>query len=127
MICDRTEFAETALRQSFSNLEVLVPAGTHFDPRVRVGGPEDARGELVARIRDGDTWAPWKLERQVALLDADPELDFCYTWSRALGADGWPLEERTREARPDSVLRRRAGEKGAAVEEELNYWPPPVA
>lgn len=46
---------------------------------------EEANGEFVAVLNDDDLWAPAKLERQVALLDANPEVGLVHT-------DGWFID-----------------------------------
>ncbi len=62
------------------------------DPRVRVlrkenggcasarnAGRELARGEFLTFLDADDLWRPTFLERQVAVLDAEPEVSFCFT------------------------------------------------
>ena len=48
-------------------------------------GLREARGEFVAVLNDDDQWAPEKLERQVALMDADPQVGLVHT-------DGWFID-----------------------------------
>jgi Glycosyltransferases involved in cell wall biogenesis len=56
-------------------------------------GIEIADGEYVAIIDADDTWAPEKLERQVAAMDQlDPAAGLCYTNATSIRADGTTLE-----------------------------------
>lgn len=47
-----------------------------------------AKGELVAVLNDDDVWLPEKLERQVALLDANPEVGLVHTGGGFIDGDG---------------------------------------
>ncbi len=48
-------------------------------------GLRHARGEFVAILNDDDVWAPTKLERQVAMMDASPAVGLVHT-------DGWFID-----------------------------------
>jgi glycosyltransferase involved in cell wall biosynthesis len=50
-----------------------------------------ARGDLVAILNDDDLWAPTKLERQVALLDAYPEVGLVHTDGGFIDGEGRSL------------------------------------
>ena len=50
-------------------------------------GLEEARGELIARMDADDIAHPERLARQVALLDAEPEMGACATGVRIIGED----------------------------------------
>ncbi len=64
-----------------------------------------SRGEYIAFLDADDYWLPKKLERQVALLDRQPDLGFVFSWAgafdqtgkvlRLLGTD-WPVEHAER-------------------------------
>jgi glycosyltransferase involved in cell wall biosynthesis len=47
-----------------------------------------ASGEFVAVLNDDDLWAPAKLERQVALLDAHPEIGLVHTDGAFIDGEG---------------------------------------
>jgi glycosyltransferase involved in cell wall biosynthesis len=103
---------DSVLRQSFRDLEIIVADdGSTDDTTQRIAvieGPVDyvrlehsgliargrneglnrARGELIAFLDDDDCWEPEKLARQVAVLDADPEIGLVYTGFSVLGDDG---------------------------------------
>lgn len=108
------ESVESVLAQSFRDFELLViddgstddspallAAYAAKDPRVRVvrhenrgqnpslnRGLELARSELIARADADDTNLPGRLERQVAFLDAHPEVDICGAWCTVLEPGG---------------------------------------
>jgi len=47
-----------------------------------------ATGEYIAVLDQDDVWLPTKLERQVAALDASPEVGLCYTNFEMIDAEG---------------------------------------
>ena len=53
---------------------------------------EVAAGDYVAIVDADDVWAPEKLSRQVAAMDADPRAGLCYTNGRMLSGDGTVLK-----------------------------------
>lgn len=105
----------SVLAQTFGDFEVIVVddgsrdrgpeiARECGDPRVRVvtqanrglagarnTGIRNACGELIALLDADDLWEPTKLERHVALLDADPALDVSFSASRLIGEEGEDL------------------------------------
>jgi glycosyltransferase involved in cell wall biosynthesis len=54
----------------------------------RNAGISAARGEFVAFLDADDWWLPEKLARQVALLDAQPNIGFCSTTTCVRGENG---------------------------------------
>lgn len=51
-----------------------------------------ARAPLLAFLDSDDLWLPYKLERQLALFEADPDLGVVCSYRRLMDEDGWELE-----------------------------------
>ncbi|MGF6089684.1 glycosyltransferase family 2 protein [Pseudomonas sp. 18173] len=49
---------------------------------------EQARGKYIALLNSDDTWYPTKLDKQVAILEAQPELGACFTWADLVDEQG---------------------------------------
>ena len=156
---------QSALASSYPNLEVvLVDDGStdgtaaiaesfaRQDARLRLFrqrhrgvsgalnfGLTQIRGELVARLDADDLWHPTKLEKQVALLAADPALALAYTFIRYVDASGCIV----RDAAPQNlagralcqclydgivgggssvVFRRSLLERPTSYDERLSVW-----
>jgi glycosyltransferase involved in cell wall biosynthesis len=107
---------DSVLAQTWTAVEILVvdDGGDDDSPallatygeRLRLirqanGGPSsarnrglaEARGRYVAFLDADDHWLPEKLERQVALLNAHPELGFCSTATRVVDTRGAPVRD----------------------------------
>jgi GT2 family glycosyltransferase len=107
------EAVESVLAQTYGDFELLVVddasddgsaelAESFGDPRIRVLrnasnlgqvpslnlGLRKARGGYVARLDADDTMLPTRLERQVAILDAEPRVALVGTWLDVVDADG---------------------------------------
>ncbi|MGH2349806.1 MAG: glycosyltransferase family 2 protein, partial [bacterium] len=101
-------------------------------------GLKEANGRYVAFLDDDDAWLPWKLRRQVALLDALPDVSVAYGQEiRTCGPDVfvWPDADEALSgwiARPlltdcpvntSSVLIRRAAlQRAGYFDETLQCW-----
>lgn len=55
-------------------------------------GLSKASGEFIAILNDDDLWAPYKLERQVEMLDANPDVGLVHTDGGFIDGDGKPIE-----------------------------------
>ena len=51
-------------------------------------GMQRAKGDYVAFLDADDLWDPSKLEKQVALLDSNPEAGVIYTWVSGINSEG---------------------------------------
>ncbi len=109
------ETLASAVGQTFEDLEILVVddgskdatadiARGDGDERVRVLstpnrgvaearnlGIGEARGQFIAFLDSDDVWKPSKLERQVTLLRARPEVGLCFTAAMRGDAEGRPI------------------------------------
>jgi len=89
------------------------------DPRIRLlrrdwggvaaaysAGLREARGDYVAYLDSDDLWHPAKLEKQVALAQAEPELAFIYTFLRMIDANGRVMHDVPEQRYPRRALCR---------------------
>ena len=114
---------QSILCQTFSDFELLVvddgstddtPArlAAHKDERLRVlrtenrglgaalkYGVEESRGELIARMDADDISAPNRLEREIAALDAHPEIGVVHARIHFMDRRARPLDERRESVR----------------------------
>ncbi len=67
-------------------------------------GLELARGEIIAWCDADDVWEPSFLQRAVALLDSDPQLDGVYTGVAHIDAEGRRLSQENRVTVPPDQL-----------------------
>ena len=104
----------------------------------RNAGIKEASGRYVAFLDDDDAWLPWKLRRQVALLEACPDVGVVYGQEiRTLGPDvfvwpdadealsGWIARSLLTDCpvNTSSVLvRRTALQQAGCFDETLRCW-----
>lgn len=53
----------------------------------------DITGEYVAIINSDDAWEPQKLEKQIKVLENNPNVGACFTWCNRIDEDGNILDE----------------------------------
>lgn len=158
-----TEAIDSVISQSYQNLELIIIddassdgvekiVESYGDRRIklvsnqeRLGltkslnkGIELSRGEYIARIDDDDIWASdQKLSRQVALMQAHPQVAVCGTQNQVINEDGqamykWhvALEDaqirrlmlrRNQMVHSGVLIRRRALEEAGKYDERLRY------
>jgi hypothetical protein len=102
---------ESVLAQTYEDFELLIVddastdgavARLPADPRIRIvrnernrgqvpslnRGLDEARGTYIARLDADDVMLPTRLERQVAVLDAEPSVALVGTWLEVVDGDG---------------------------------------
>ncbi|AFZ22780.1 glycosyl transferase [Cylindrospermum stagnale PCC 7417] len=108
------ETLESVLRQTFTNFEVLIIddgssdnivewASQLTDSRVkfisqnnqgssaaRNAGIINSSGDYIAFLDADDLWQPTKLEKQVHILEENPEAGLVYTWTALINHQGIP-------------------------------------
>lgn len=68
------------------------PTSHRGQPAAKNAGIRLARAPLIAFLDGDDLWLPTKLERQVALFRAHPELGVVYSRRLLIDEEGWELE-----------------------------------
>jgi hypothetical protein len=106
---------DSVLSQKFRDLELIVVddgstdrsaeiVRQHVDPRIRIisngrnlglapslnAGLAEARGEFVARLDADDVARPQRLTRQIAFMEANPQVALLGSWYNEMAADGSP-------------------------------------
>lgn len=122
---------ESALRQSFTDFEILVVddgstdatvevAHSYADPRIRViqnsknlgiprtrnRGVDEARGEFIAWLDSDDIARGTRLAEQVAFLDAHPDVTVVGSFARWIDQGGKPMKIRRRPQGSDEIKAR---------------------
>lgn len=81
------------LARDWDRLVVIPTPGSRGVSAARNVALQRSTADLIALIDSDDSWAPDKLERQVALFTADrPQLGLVYSGFRRVGSDGQLLE-----------------------------------
>jgi len=83
-----TDSTETVVNQ-FSDARIRIISQTNGGmSSARNAGLRAATGEFISFLDSDDYWLPKKLEKQVALLQDNPDLGFCSTQTRVETPDG---------------------------------------
>ena len=77
---------------------------------VRNKGAAEAKGDCIAFIDSDDLWLPDKLEKQMALLEASPELAMVWAYSEGIDDVGNKIPDNIWGTIPDQILGRRVPE-----------------
>ena len=80
--------------QSFSDSRIKVlDNGQNYGLVYQLNqGLQLARGEYLARMDADDISDPTRFEKQVKLMDANPEIGLCGTWMDTIGPNGYALQ-----------------------------------
>lgn len=110
LVCDDGSADETAASLGSAVFPVRYLRLDHTGSlgRTRNSGIQNSRGEFIAFLDDDDFWHPFKLERQVAALQADPAAGVAYTDAQLLLPDGSlsPPVLSSKEKRPGRLFSR---------------------
>jgi glycosyltransferase involved in cell wall biosynthesis len=95
VVDDGSTDATREVLAAYGNRLRLLPKDNGGPAAARNHGLRHARGKYVAFLDADDYWQPGKLEQQVELLDAQPEIGFCSTATEVADTNGrflnpWP-------------------------------------
>lgn len=87
---DTAETATLHLKRSGLRHQIIVQPRNGGPAAARNAGVRAATGEYIAFLDADDYWLPEKLARQVAVLDADPDVTICGCQAMWVPSDGSP-------------------------------------
>ena len=86
-------------------------------------GFRNARGEFIALLDSDDLWHPWKLEAQVRLLRARPQVGMVWTNMSAIDEHGTMLQEQYLRTFYDAYEQARIEEVCTRTNGIIDIWP----
>lgn len=99
---DRTRDILREYGNRIAVVERSVNSGTADIPRY--DGVEQAKGAYCAFLDADDVWLPGKLGRQVAFMDAHPEIPLCHSYVMVMNQQGEDLHVRHQNAIPSTGI-----------------------
>ncbi|HEY9719792.1 MAG TPA: glycosyltransferase [Trichormus sp.] len=87
VVDDGSDSSIRELVPEHQNVTVIRQDG-HGVSAARNRGILESKGNYIAFIDSDDLWLPTKLEKQVALMDADPAVGLCYTERNVINSHG---------------------------------------
>jgi len=99
---DRTRAILREYGNRIAVVERTVNSGTADIPRY--DGVEKAKGDFCAFLDADDLWLPGKLGKQVAFMDAHPEIPLCHSYVMVMNEQGEDLHLRHQNAIPPTGI-----------------------
>jgi len=93
VVDDGSKDGTAAIAESFGGPVRCVRQPNGGVSRARNTGISQASGDYIALLDADDVWEPTKLEKQVALLDANPDVGLCFVGMLCVDQDLQPIRE----------------------------------
>ncbi len=101
VIDDGSQDKTAEIAESYKNPVICFRKQNGGASSARNFGIINAQGEYIAFLDSDDLWEPTKLEKQVALLDANSDVGLCYVAVQRINKDSKPLGYIEANAYPD--------------------------
>jgi len=73
---------DSVKNQTYKNIEIIIETGGNNAQEARNMALERARGAYIAMLDDDDVWLSEKIERQVEVMEHNPDCGICITWAK---------------------------------------------